>query len=242
MPRVMHRTRLGSIAKGTLGLALAGLVAVCRPAAASIEYPVLVKSYWGVKKLPVTGADGCPLCHTTDPGMLGTANQKFAMTLKGFGLQAKNDNALQAALDKAKSKMTDSDGDGFSDYAEVVLDNTNPNDSKDHAAPMPPEMGGSGGGLSSNDGGASPEAGAPADPSNAGGSDSGTNEMPPDESLGQCTTTTEQVYPTLKTGCNFGTGSTNSHTAMLAGVLAACLIRRRASASKSRRDKSGKPI
>ena len=107
------------------------------PAAASIEYPALVKSYWGVKKLPVSGADGCPLCHTTDPGMLGTANQKFAITLKSFGLQQMNDNALRAALDKNKSKMTDSDGDGYSDYEELTVYGTNPDDAKDHPTVMP---------------------------------------------------------------------------------------------------------
>src|SRR5450432_2653577 len=136
MPRLMQRTWHRSIGTGTLGLAVASLLMISRPAAASIEYPGLVKNYWDVKKLPVTGADGCALCHTTDPGMLGTANQKFALTLKNFGLQSLNDNALKAALDKSKSKMSDSDGDGSSDYEELTVYGTNPDDAQDRPPPM----------------------------------------------------------------------------------------------------------
>ena len=231
----MRRMRHGSIATGTLGLLAAWLLLISHPAVASIEYPALVKSYWGVNKLPVTGADGCALCHTTDPGMLGTANQKFAITLKSFGLQAKSDDALKAALDKNKSKMTDSDGDGFSDYEEIVVDSTNPNDAGDHAAPMPMETGGSGTVSGSPDGvGVSPDAGAGSDAVGAGGTDAGT----PDGSLAQCTTT-ETIYPTLTHGCSIGSGSAGSHSALFAGVLAACLIRRQARASKGRRVRRG---
>src|SRR5450432_1815135 len=164
MQRLMQRTPQGLIAGTTLGLVAACLVLISRPAFASIDYPALVKSYWGVKKLPVTGGDGCPLCHTTDPGMLGTANQKFALTLKGFGLQSLNDNALKAALDKNKSTMTDSDGDGYSDYEELVVYSTNPDDANDHPTMVPMGAGGSGtvnpsGGGSTS----SPEAGAASD-------------------------------------------------------------------------------
>jgi len=242
MPRLMQRTWHRSIGTGTLGLAVASLLMISRPAAASIEYPGLVKNYWDVKKLPVTGADGCALCHTTDPGMLGTANQKFALTLKGFGLQAKSDHALQAALDKNQSKMSDSDGDGFSDYEEIALDGTNPNDPKDHAAAMTTETAGSGtgGAQGSNDPGATLEAGASPDAIDAGGADPGTDEVPPQESLGQCTTTTEQIYPTLSHGCSLGAGSAGSPTALLASALAACLIRRGVRAGKGRREKRGK--
>jgi len=218
---------------------------VSRPAAASIDYPALVKSYWGVKTLPVTGADGCPLCHTTDPGMLGTANQKFALTLKSFGLQPLNDNALKAALDENKSKMTDSDGDGYSDYEELVVYGTNPDNANDHPTPMPMGTVGSGTGNSSagsSSSSSSPEADAAPDAVAAGG-DSGTSV--PDGPLGECTTT-EQVYPTLGHGCSFRAGTTGSNVnvTLLAGVLAACLIRRgaRASASTGRRETLGKQI
>ena len=166
-----------------------------RPAAASSDYPPLVKSYWGVKKLPVSGADGCPLCHTSDPGMLGTANQKFAATLKSFGLTSSNDGALRAALDKNKSKKTDSDGDGFSDYEELVIDGTNPNSASDHVAPMP--MGTVGSGGSGTGPSLIPEAGGAADAVGAGGGDS----------LPECTTTTEEIYPTLDHGCSIGSTS-----------------------------------
>jgi hypothetical protein len=240
MQRLMQRARHGLIARGTLGLVAACLLMISRPAAASIDYPPLVKSYWGVKKLPVSGADGCPLCHTTDPGMLGTANQKFALTLKSFGLQSLNDSALKAALDKNKSKMSDSDGDGYSDYEELVLYGTSPDDANDHPA-MPMATGGSGT-VNSGGGGSSlsAEAGAP-DTASAGGADAGTDM--PDGSLAECTPT-EVVYPTLGHGCSFRAGSTgaNANVTLLAGVLAACLIRRGARASKGRRETRGKQI
>ena len=241
MQRLMQRTPQGLIARTTLGLVAACLLLISHPAAASIDYPPLVKSYWGVKKLPVTGADGCPLCHTTDPGMLGTANQKFALTLKNFGLQSLNDNALKAALDKSKSKMTDSDGDGYSDYEELVLYSTNPDDANDHPPPM--QMGAGGSGTVNSGTGASSsslEAGA-ADSVSTGAADAGT-DVPAGGSLGECTPT-EEVYPTLGHGCSFRAGSTgsNANVPLLAGVLAACLIRRGARASKGRRER-GKQI
>ncbi len=238
----MQRTRHGSIATGTLGLVAACLFLVPRPAAASIEYPILLKNQWAVKKLPVPGADGCPLCHTTDPGMLGTANQKFANTLKGFGLAAQNDGELNAALDKNKSMMSDSDGDGFSDYEEIVVDGTNPDDPKDHAAPpvdMPSGSGGSGAVAGPpDDPSATPEAGGASDGVGAGG----TDDVPPDESLPECTTSTELVYPTLTHGCSFGNGNAGSNSTLLAGFLAAYLIRRGALAGKRRRDALGERI
>jgi hypothetical protein len=241
MQRLMQRTRHGLIASGMLGLVVACLSLIPRPAAASIDYPALVKSYWGVKKLPVAGADGCPLCHTTDPGMLGTANQKFALTLKSFGLQPLNDNALRAALDKNKSKMIDSDGDGTSDYEELVLYGTNPDDAKDHPTVMPMGAGGSGT-VNPSTGGSSlsPEAGAASDTVSAGGADAGT-DMQVDGSLGECTPT-EEVYPTLGHGCSFRAGNTGSSMTLLAGVLAACLIRRGVRVSKGRREARGKQI
>jgi len=223
-----------------LGLVAACLLLVCRPATASIDYPALVKSHWNLKKLPVTGADGCPLCHTTDPGMLGTANQKFALTLKNFGLQSLNDNALKAALDKSKSKMSDSDGDGYSDYEELVVYSTNPDDANDHPTVL---MGGGGSGTVNSSGGgssSSPEAGA-ADTVSPGAADAGS-DVSAGGSLGECTAT-EEAYPTLGHGCSFRTGSTGSdaNVPLLTAVLAACLIRRGARASKGRRER-GKQV
>jgi hypothetical protein len=231
--RLMPRARYWLIASETLVLVAACLMMICRPAAASIEYPALVKSYWGVKKLPVAGGDGCPLCHTTDPGMLGTANQKFAITLKSFGLQQMNDNALRAALDKNKSKMSDSDGDGYSDYEELTVYGTNPDDAQDHPAPMPTGSGGSGTGDSSAAGSTPDTAGAsPAMDGTDGGVDVPT----------ECQTSTEQIYPTLGHGCSFGAGSAGSNVTMLAGVLAACVLRRGARAGRGRRETLGKQL
>ena len=233
MQRLMQRTRHGLIARRTLGLVAACLLLISRPAVASIEYPTLVKSYWGVKKLPVTGGDGCPLCHTTDPGMLGTANQRFALTLKGFGLQSLNDNALKAALDKNKSMMSDSDGDGYSDYEELVVYGTNPDDANDHPALMQTGVGGSGTGDSSAAGSTPDTAGAsPAMDGTDGGVDVPT----------ECQTSTEQIYPTLGHGCSFGAGSAGSNVTMLAGVLAACVLRRGARAGRGRRETRGKQL
>ncbi len=231
MQRRMQSARHGLITRGPVGLFAACLLMISRPAAASIDYPPLVKSYWHVQKLPVAGADGCPLCHTTDPGMLGTANQKFALTLKNFGLQSLNDNALKAALDENKSKMSDSDGDGYSDYEELTVFGTNPDDAQDHPALMPPGSGGSGTGDSSAAGSSPDTAGAsPAMDGTDGGVDVPT----------ECQTSTEQIYPTLGHGCSFGAGSAGSNVTMLAGVLAACVLRRGARAGRGRRETRGK--
>ena len=74
----------------------------------------------------------------------------------------------------------------------------------------------------------------------AGGADAGT-DMQVDGSLGECTPT-EEVYPTLGHGCSFRAGNTGSSMTWLAGVLAACLIRRGARASKGRREAACKQI
>jgi len=239
MQRTMQRTRHGWSYRGTVGSLTSCLLLISIPVAASSEYPILVKSQWNAKRLPVAAADGCPLCHTTDPGRLGTATQKFAMTLRGFGLTLKNDGALKSALDKAKAGATDSDGDGFSDYHEIAVDSTNPNDANEHAEPMTapmPTTGDGGSGAGSNVG----EAGAIDQPDgslNEGGS-GGSDDVPPD-ALPVCTTTVKKIYPTLSHGCSFGNGSRDFNATLLASALSACLIRRAARTSKSRRASRG---
>lgn len=240
MQRPMQRTRHGSMGSGTLGFVVACLLLLISvPAAASIEYPILVKSQWNAKKIPVAAADGCPLCHTTDPGRLGTATQKFAMTLRGFGLTLKNDGALKSALDKAKADATDSDGDGFSDYQEIAIDSTNPNDANEHAEPvmMPPTSGSGGSGASPEPVG---DAGAIDEPDGnlSEGGSGGTDEAPPD-ALPICTTTVKKVYPELTHGCSFGNASGDFDAMLLGSAFTACLIRRAARARKSRRESRG---
>jgi len=244
MQRPMQRTRHGSMGSGIIGFVVACLLPLISvPAAASIEYPILVKSQWNAKKIPVPAADGCPLCHTTDPGRLGTATQKFALTLRGFGLTSKNDGALKSALDKAKASATDSDGDGFSDYQEIAVDSTNPNDAKEHAEPTTEPMPTTGSGGS----GAGPQpvgdAGAidqPDDNLSEGGGGS-ADEVPPDEALPICTTTVKKIYPELTHGCSIGNGSADFNTMLLASAFTACLIRRAARTRKSRRESRDDP-
>ncbi|HET7544363.1 MAG TPA: thrombospondin type 3 repeat-containing protein [Polyangiaceae bacterium] len=239
----MQRMRRAPMVTKALGLVAACLLTASRPAAASIEYPTLVESQWNAKKLPVTGADGCPLCHTTDPGRLGTANQKFALTLKGFGLTSNDDRALKSALDRAKANATDSDGDGFSDYEEIAIDSTNPNNAKEHAASMtdpPPSTGASGSGpgpLPSSDAGGNTDAGqeVPDDGVSSSGS-AGTDQGEP---LPPCTTTIEKVYPPLTHGCSLGGHRGGPAPTLLAGVFAAYLIRRGVRAGKGRRELRG---
>jgi MYXO-CTERM domain-containing protein len=126
---------------------LAAFVAVTllspRTAHATDGFPQTIKSYWRINKLPVKG-QGCQLCHHDDSG--GTVTQPFGLQVRSHGAIKYENSSLQKALDYVYSHHTDSDGDGISDYQEIAVDGTNPNDRKDFKPPpAPPPDGGEGG-------------------------------------------------------------------------------------------------
>jgi hypothetical protein len=106
-------------------LACAFVLALAAPAAASKEYPDVIKRALSLKSLPVAG-DGCQLCHKDDNGGLHTINKRFATTLEGFGLTSGDPNSLIGALRLDQEQGSDSDGDGIPDIEELQA-GTNPN-------------------------------------------------------------------------------------------------------------------
>lgn len=115
---------------------------------ASRSFVPNLKTHWDVTALPVKG-EGCLLCHRSEAGGSGTATQPFARTLTSkYQLSAGDLGALAQALESDRANADDSDRDGVDDYAEIVIDGTNPNDPKQH---RDLNAGGEGGG---NDGAA----------------------------------------------------------------------------------------
>ncbi|MFZ5893515.1 MAG: hypothetical protein ACOY0T_20810 [Myxococcota bacterium] len=139
------RFRVGScrVVLGAVGFAFA-LGFAPAPCFASKSFVTKLENVWGVSALPVKG-QGCVLCHKSEIGGSGTATQPFGRTLVSkYQLGAGDLAALEAALEANKLNLDDSDRDGVSDYAEIVVDATNPNDPKDRRVPQ--GSGGEGGG------------------------------------------------------------------------------------------------
>jgi hypothetical protein len=217
----MPRTSRRFLRDFSLPFIVSAVFVTLSPAARASEiFPPKLKSIWAAKaKLPGAKADGCPLCHTTDPGRSGSATRKFALTLRGYGLVPGDSGSLKTALGKNKAAKRDGDGDGFTDFDEIATDGTNPNDAKSHRTivvmPPEPDVGQAGappevenGGA----GGASPvgEGGAPA----AG---------PPPE----CVPTTT-IYPNLRRGCGIGNAGEGAPIAAASMFCALILLRLRA--------------
>lgn len=85
---------------------------VVQTAFASPEFPSVIES-----ELAMSCPPSCVVCHTTDPGQDGTAEQPLAFTLVGLGLAAADEGSLKDAL--AQLGAADSDDDGFTDVAEL---------------------------------------------------------------------------------------------------------------------------
>jgi hypothetical protein len=159
---------------GVLGPAL-GLVLTSGHAEASISFPGVIKSHWRIDKLPVPG-DGCRLCHDTDDG--GTVTRLFGRTAKLEHASEKDNDSLRRALDAIRQKHYDSDRDDVTDYQEVAVDGTDPNNPREFVEPPPPpppptggggnvsgEGGaGDGGAEAGGEGGAPPQIGRPVHP------------------------------------------------------------------------------
>jgi hypothetical protein len=99
------------------------ILLVAMPCHAFPEYPAVVEA-----TLRLSAPPACTLCHTDPNGGQGTAQQKFALTLKQFGLPNTEDiKELQAILEDVDACNVDSDGDGVPDIVEIQK-GTNPND------------------------------------------------------------------------------------------------------------------
>ena len=83
-------------------------------ASASPDYPSQLRS-----ELEMTCTPSCIICHTVNPGISGTADQAFAVTLSDEGLKPDDTDSLRAALEAVTKSGFDSDGDGMGDIDEL---------------------------------------------------------------------------------------------------------------------------
>jgi len=135
-------------------------LSVARTAQASSDFPSIVAKQWNIGgRLAGASAQGCTLCHKNDDGGFGTVNRAFGVTLRTrLHVIGGEPDSLRSALDYDKSHALDSDGDKISDWQELAIDHTSPNDPNDFKLPPapPPDAGTAGeGGQSStsSDGG-----------------------------------------------------------------------------------------
>src|SRR5215216_1951297 len=85
-----------------------------RTAEASLVFPPTITT-----ALMLSAPPGCPLCHTTDPGVMGTANRPFARKLRAYGLTPGDTAMLVTLLNKIRDAKEDTDEDGVTDIAEI---------------------------------------------------------------------------------------------------------------------------
>ena len=131
---------------------LVSLVLAPRAAQASKDYPAALQNYFrmGGRPIPAPGTKGCRLCHKDEVGGNGTATRPFGLTLKkNAGVVGGNPTSLQKGLYYVATQMTNSDGDPVSDYVEIVVDGTDPNDATKYTRPASPASEGGQGGDSS---------------------------------------------------------------------------------------------
>lgn len=101
----------------TLTVLCLGLLAPSA-ARASSSYPGIIQEVTGASTAPP-----CTICHDNPAGGLGTATTLFGETVKARGLVASNPDKMREVLDILKAegvRGADSDGDGISDYDELV--------------------------------------------------------------------------------------------------------------------------
>ncbi len=131
--------------RNVIGPFLLALLLAPATVRASETFPGTLKGAWNVTKLPVKG-EGCLLCHMTDPGKRTNATRPFAVTLVRNGAKGTDSGSLRGALERVRVQAVNSDGDPISDYRELAIDGTNPNDPSSYVAPViPMPEGGAGG-------------------------------------------------------------------------------------------------
>lgn len=198
-----------------------GLLAFSGSSFASSSYPNRIKARWAVSgKLPAGGQDGCLLCHTKEAGGLNTATKPFAQTLRQkYDLTGADDDALLGALEKDEKNADDSDRDGFSDYDEIAVHGSDPNDAASKPAPTPTGTGGEVGAS-----GAGGETVAGGMPSTGGALGAGAS---PGEPEPEFCTPERAIYPTPEYGCRFGSAAPRGFPLVTTWMVGLGLVARR---------------
>jgi hypothetical protein len=126
---------------------LAGAFFAATPARASEIFPEVIHETWDFDHtIPVQGNQGCRLCHTDEVGGTENVTQRFGRVIKEhYRVEEKQSAKLENALKDIRTRRQDTDGDGVTDFDEIVEDSTNPNDENDFIEPPPPSEGGAGG-------------------------------------------------------------------------------------------------
>ena len=91
------------------------------PASATPNFPDELQSTWGLSALPDSPSPTCLLCHNNPAGGLGTATTAFGTYLRSRGAKAYDTSSLDNALAADRGEMHDSDGNGVTDYDDMVL-------------------------------------------------------------------------------------------------------------------------
>lgn len=98
-------------------VAFAGTLLLAPSALGSPEYPSVIQDELGMPCAPQ-----CTLCHTTNPGRAGTADQPFVDTL---GVASGDPDGLRSALQglagDGATAAPDTDGDGATDASELSV-------------------------------------------------------------------------------------------------------------------------
>jgi hypothetical protein len=157
-----HRS-LSSLGLPLCSAALAGAFFAATPARASEVFPEVIRQTWDFDHaIPVQGSKGCRLCHSDEIGGTENVTQRFGRVIKEhYKVEEKQSAKLENALQDIRTRRQDTDADGVTDFAEIVEDSTNPNDSSDFIAPPPPPSEGGAGGETGAAGGTSAEAELP---------------------------------------------------------------------------------
>lgn len=204
----------GEATAGWLQVALgASFVAVLLApgvALASQTFPNVLVQAWELEGLPKSGGSkGCLLCHATDLGV--TVTTPFGKSVDAAGTAKRDNGSFVSALNSLRSKSVDSDDDGISDYRELAVDGTNPNDADDLVEPPPEPPAGGAGGVA---GGGAGEANGTSEEGGAGGFEE------PDFVLPELPRLPEH-------GCSLHPGVTRSpHSGLLALIASIAALRR----------------
>jgi hypothetical protein len=134
---------LGAV--GVLGsVSVLGSVGIAQ---ASPEFPAELKEVAGMDCKPA-----CTICHTTNPGSSGTAEQPFAITMSELGLNPGDTDSVRTAFEELQRLSSgnsgmggagpgiDSDGDGTSDVDELTADGASDPSARGVGAPCAAEI------------------------------------------------------------------------------------------------------